>query len=356
MTSPIYCFYHANCFDGTAAAAAVKTSKYVAGREAYYVAVDYRQPVPDFPEGATVIVVDFYFQLEQSIVIIKKASEVIFLDHHETYRPINDALNAMSLEGAFCETKRLTFEYDETRSGALMTWEHFHRGKPVPQLIKHVSDRDLWKFELEGTEAFSEALGLTSFTVDAYVDLLSRDSLDDFYAVGQKLLEKRDREIDYILDLSKTHSGGYRMIALGGEYVPLINCPRHLTSALLAKLCKEYRFAVSYYEDAYNRVYSIRSPRGGPVDVSKIATSKEGGGGHRNAAGWKERLCDPDVAVRYLEQYIDQHDAIAQGGNLDLRAEEITNLKMWVNKLRNFATTCRKAIQDPSYDPKKDWW
>ena len=45
-------------------------------------------------------------------------------------------------------------------------------------------------------------------------------------------------------------------------------------------------FAACYLDTADSRVFSLRSRREGGVDVAKIAESY-GGGGHRNAAGFR---------------------------------------------------------------------
>ena len=45
-------------------------------------------------------------------------------------------------------------------------------------------------------------------------------------------------------------------------------------------------FAACYLDTADSRVFSLRSRREGGVDVAKIAES-DGGGGHRNAAGFR---------------------------------------------------------------------
>ena len=63
-----------------------------------------------------------------------RAGSTRVLDHHATA--------AEDLAGL----PFVTIDLD--RSGAVLAWEHFHPGRPVPLLLRYVQDRDLWRWAL----------------------------------------------------------------------------------------------------------------------------------------------------------------------------------------------------------------
>ena len=49
--------------------------------------------------------------------------------------------------------------FDTTRSGAVLAWQHFHPGAPVPEILLYVEDRDLWLWQLAHSREINAALG-----------------------------------------------------------------------------------------------------------------------------------------------------------------------------------------------------
>ena len=72
---------------------------------------------------------------------------------------------------------------------------------------------------------------------------------------------------------------------ISGHLVPIANLPYIYTSEAGHIMSKGRPFAACYYDTPDGRVYSLRSSDEGE-DVSAIA-EVYGGGGHRNAAGFK---------------------------------------------------------------------
>jgi oligoribonuclease NrnB/cAMP/cGMP phosphodiesterase (DHH superfamily) len=81
-----------------------------------------------------------------------------------------------------------------------------------------------------------------------------------------------------------------RRMNIGGYNVPIANLPYTLTSDAGHLLAKGEPFAGCYWDTPQGRVFSLRSTDEG-LDVSAIS-KRYGGGGHRNAAGFRVSYAD----------------------------------------------------------------
>ena len=273
MNRPI-CFYHKDCYDGIAAACAV-LHRYP---DAECIPIAHNNlAIPDI-EGRHVIVVDFSFPLEMMREIILKAQSFIVLDHHESFAPTADTLLVEQVRGDFGD-KNVHIVYDITRSGAMLAWQYFHTG-PVPELIDHINDRDLWLFDLPKTREIMAAVGTRPYTLEPWMKLLTgpRNPISLLIAEGNILVVKIDQDVDNILRTTM------RYVDMDGQRVPLTNCPYFLASDVLSKVCETEPFAISYFDTPTHRTFSIRSAKTGP-NVSVMAT-RHGGGGHYHASGF----------------------------------------------------------------------
>lgn len=259
----IYVLYHANCYDGFGAAYAAW--KYF-GDTAKYIPVSYGQPVPQMPDVSEIYIVDFSYPKDVIESLAKKHTLTI-LDHHKTAQ---EALEPLIKPDGF--NPRVVF--DMNRSGAKITWEYLHR-TPPPLLIEHISDRDLWTFKLDGTKAIHKAL--VSLPMDFEVwDKLDVEKLKVDGAAMERLHDQLVKNIC-------SHS----WIGQVDEYkVPMVN-----TSMAWSEVGHELLeqnptvpFVASFTVMKNSIMWSLRSKD--DFDVSAVA-KKFGGGGHKNAAGFK---------------------------------------------------------------------
>jgi hypothetical protein len=136
------CIYHGNCADGFTAAWAVRKKH----PETEFHPGIYGQEPPACT-GRDVIMVDFSYKRPVLLEIAKQAKTVLILDHHK------------SAEADLVDLpENVTIHFDMDRSGAMMAWEYFHPDTKPSFLIKHVQDRDLWRFSMEQTRAFQANL------------------------------------------------------------------------------------------------------------------------------------------------------------------------------------------------------
>jgi len=256
--------YHKNCLDGLGAAYAVWMFY---GNLAEYIPVTYNEDPPDVT-GADVIIVDFSYKRDVLLAMKEKAHSLLVLDHHKTAKE--------DLEG-------LPFaHFDMEMSGAVMAWKHFHR-TPVPYILELIQDRDLWTFKHPETRHLTAALYAK---YDEGISLIRRVADADSH--GLRVLIDQGIMLNNIFDKEvKQYVEDPLEITLHGYKGLVVNAPGRYASEVGHHLADiSGTFGGIFYLINKNKTwaFSLRSVKGGAVDVSAIAGSF-GGGGHFNAAG-----------------------------------------------------------------------
>lgn len=259
--------YHKNCNDGLAAALAVRKHLWDSGqmKGSKFVTAQYGDKPPwEMIAGADVTIVDFSYPRVDLVNIRNSAKSLVVIDHHQTAQ-----VELADLD--FCI-------FDMTKSGAVLTWEHFHPGKPLPKLMEYVQDRDLWQWKLPFSQEVSAALRSYKPFLNEWERFLDDNSLAGLISEGAAILRYQNGQMDMAL------SQPVEMIEIGGYTVPCLNAT-HMISELGNKLAEGQPFAALYFDTGDGkRVFSLRSVEGG-IDVSEIA-KQYGGGGHPRAAGF----------------------------------------------------------------------
>ena len=269
--------YHANCNDGLGAAL-VAWHQYgdlePDGTPIEYIPVQYGE---DPPEGQMdgsfpTLILDFSYPRAVLVEMARKGP-VLVIDHHKTAM---EDLKDIPSNGS-----RLSAIFDMEKSGAVLTWEFF-RDSPVPWLLRHIQDRDLWRFEFEDTKTITAGLRLYPDFRD-WLPFLQHDALlEELKVEGRAVTRFIDLEAEKIVQTPP------REWPYEDDIVPFYNLQGFMISDTLHKALDKYPdapYAVSYFDLPNKRVFSLRSRKGSPYDVSLIAKS-HGGGGHKNAAGF----------------------------------------------------------------------
>jgi len=265
--------FHKDCADGIAAAWCF-WKQY---KDSYdYLPGVYNEPPPDV-FNRDVYMVDFSYKHEIMSMICQYANNVTLLDHHKS--ALEDLWDLAALPNF-----DMTHATD-TMSGAMIAWEFVkakegHKRK-LPELIKHIQDRDMWKFELPHTREIMAAVFSYEKSFEDYDKLmkLSKTGIKDLIKEGIVLERK------YRLDLAGLIKQCQRVIEFEGYTVPIANLNGLYASDAGNIMSENNPFSITYYDTARSRVFSLRSKPTG-VDVSIIA-SKFKGGGHKHAAGFK---------------------------------------------------------------------
>jgi len=270
------CIYHANCMDGFAAAWIAMEADQLQGGTHEYVPHQYGQPFdPSVCEGRLVYLLDYSFKLPVMQEIQRRSSALIVIDHHKTAEAEIKPL--IPREG------KDYFKFDMERSGAGLAWDYFFGGQ-VPELIRHIEDRDLWRFAMPNTEAVMDCVASCPYTFEAYSDMSRafasptgrQRMIDEGLAIGR-----------YKAQQVATSVSQAREVELDGHKVLAVNMSvANLLSQIAGELSKGRPLGLVYFQAKEGHwVYSLRSQEDG-IDVSELAKA-HGGGGHKHAAGFQ---------------------------------------------------------------------
>lgn len=264
MLKPL-CIYHGNCADGFTSAWVLKSIF----KDATFHAGFYNEPPPDVTDQV-VYIVDFSYSRKIMEEIIEKALHVIHIDHHDT------AIKAMQ----DYDSPKLMKVYspENTESGAMLCWKFFYPRVPVPDIIKHVDDRDRWKFQLPGTREIAANMFSYEYTFENW-DMLMTQRLEQQIQEGTAIERRMAKDVKELLNVV------VRRMNIGGYNVPVANVTYQYGSDICMLLCKGEPFAAYYYDKPTHREFGLRSDTGG-IHVGEIATNF-GGGGHEHASGFR---------------------------------------------------------------------
>ena len=290
------CIYHGNCADGFGAAWVVRKAL---GSDVEFVAGIYGQEPPDVA-GKDVVIVDFSYKYDILAALARKANSVIVLDHHKS--AAEDLARFESFHAGVEEDTRrddgatllgwktahvmansqngptIACCFDMNRSGAMLAWDHYFPNQEPPQLLRHIEDRDLWLFKLEGTREIQANLFSYPYDFEVWDQLMAADVLT-LVSDGAAIERKHHKDVAELVGVTK------RRLSIGGFDVPVASLPYTLTSDAGHLMAQGEPFAACYWDTPTGRVFSLRSTDEG-IDVSEIA-SQYGGGGHRNASGFR---------------------------------------------------------------------
>jgi len=263
--------YHAGCDDGFGAAYAIWLKH---GYQAEYIPVQHGQPFPEVSPGETVYVVDFSYSRD----ILKRVADrckVVVLDHHKT---------------AMEDLADLPFaHFDMNKSGAVLAWEYFHPNEPIPLLLTYVQDYDLWTKELAYTNENKAWRGSFPRTFCSWQEMALAISRDDKWKTeGEAILRSEKLHIQHRVSQAFE-------VTIDTHVVLAVNETQYF-SEVAGELAKDTRYpfgACFFIRGDGLKIWSLRSDRNlGDFDVSAVAKLR-GGGGHRNAAGFKESAEHP---------------------------------------------------------------
>jgi uncharacterized protein len=296
--APDIVIYHDKCMDGFTAAWAIWKRW---GDAPEYIARNYGMLPPDGLAGKHVLIVDFSFPHD---ILTKMAGEggaasVVILDHHKTAQadlepfarfkdkpwrftpPVVASMTRDLVRNGYPAIHAL---FDMDRSGAGMAWDFANYDNALapsrPMLVDMVEDRDLWRFDLgDGSKFLHLALTSGEITFERW-DSADQD-IDAFVERGQAITAYRDMLVAEIAERAVP-------LLIADEHGIGVDCPYSLASDVCHHLLQELPdvgFAAAIVRGEQTITYSLRS-QDARADVSAMA-KKFGGGGHRNAAGFK---------------------------------------------------------------------
>ena len=169
--------------------------------------------------------------------------------------------------------------FDLEHSGAVIAWNYFHPGQPLPELLAYVQDRDLWQWQLPNSRSINHALQVADLDFDHWSSL----KIPDLLSLGRPLYRANQRLLEKITTSSRTSD-------ILGTPVPSVDSDQFVSDVgeRMLELNPHAPYVAVYHHDTdvsgkpITR-FSLRS--GGRTDVSLIA-KQLGGGGHAQASGF----------------------------------------------------------------------
>lgn len=305
--------YHKDCADGFGAAFAAWLAL---GDEAEYEPHQHGELfdwnaacAPIDVEGRIVYILDFSFPKTVMDWMLKKASKVVWLDHHKTafelYGLAQNTDPTDCIDNLDCGVSENHYVcLNNLKSGAMLAWEYFHPGKEVPMLIKHIDDYDRWQFKLEGTKEFNKALwSYAPWSFKQWKNLFPEDAptlrnwkIEDLKKEGAAILRAHEQNVLAVVNGASRECSFDKTLGYEPQFKTehwqdnleglAANCPPHLYSDVGHELAnRSGTYGLAWHLDKDGRCKcSLRS--NGDYDVSAIA-KVFGGGGHKNAAGFE---------------------------------------------------------------------
>jgi len=270
---PFVVITHANCWDGTGAATAVieyclknNISSPTLLRQ------QYGQEVPNI-ENSNVLLLDFSFPKDVLLDLNSKNNDMFIIDHHESARKDLSGID-------FCH-------FDMSHSAAYLAWDLLLGY--VPDGIRYIEDRDIWKWELHNSKAFSA--GLQLHDVNCVLTLHIRLKHDDMLVnmcikSGELILQYQEMQVDKTK--AKLDDGDIKLVKFFGYTVPLFN-NSNLISEIGNMLCQDHPFSIQYFFTKDKIVFSFRA--NGLVNLTNLKIPR----GHPNAAGNSFKLDSIDL-------------------------------------------------------------
>jgi len=262
------CIFHKNCLDGRAAAAVVKRKE---GKcEFRPMAYGTGTPIPS-GVGRRVYVVDFALPADDMRQLQREASELIWLDHHETSIAIQAELGFGTIDRAEC--------------GATITWRHCFPDSPLPQVLAYVRDKDLWRWELPDSKAITAGLE-DRFSDTDFASLLDAD-LEQMRKRGEPLVNARRKQVKRSAARGVAVNDPYGLRGIRALVVNDLNNVSDLGDHICMPTERGglgFDLAICFTMRRDGKwIHSLRSA--GRVDCAAVAEHR-GGGGHPNAASY----------------------------------------------------------------------
>lgn len=244
---------------------------------------------PDNLVGRNVLILDYCFKKDVTEKLLNKVNKLLILDHHKT--------SQMELNGIDDKYKVL----DMNRSGAMLTWDYFFKGKEPLLLIKYIQDRDIWTNKLPSTNDFAHWFHTLPFEFEEYYKYINDDTLLSMIQTKGKVYGEH---VDYQIKQAMNYAVPKFCKILNKFYIIVYVNSTVGKSDIGNKLFELYPYA------DFTAIYSINdsdnttsfSLRSIDVDVSMIARGLSGGG-HPKASGIKINYLVNTLGISYGNIY-----------------------------------------------------
>jgi hypothetical protein len=264
--------YHRNCADGFGAAMAAWL---VVGNRAKYLPATHGDHPPDV-SGKHVVICDFAYSRRVTHGMLRRAASLVVLDHHDTARDdLHGVPNCL---------------IDSSKSGAVLAFQFFHGTRtPVPRLLLHVEDRDIWAWKLQHTRELMLFIDQQPKTFEAWLPYCDPKDPEGVECMIAAAIEQGKPLLAYINHQVRRQTDCAALRTIGNQSVMVVNTNQWISetgNAVAEKYRHKADMALVWYYDHAKCVCkcSLRSVKD-DVHVGRFAKTF-GGGGHAQSAGF----------------------------------------------------------------------
>ena len=289
--------YHKDCNDGFASAWLMAKLLEEKGEDYTLYAMHYGDNVPNI-ENSYIWILDFSLPYSILLTLSSKNNNIMLMDHHASaFKLLSDSyadVDEIPKDAYYINDNKennISILLQNNRSGCGMAMDfcmhekaNIAQNKRVVAVIEAIEDRDLWRFKLPDTEIYSALISSIDKTVECWDRVLLKMNDDEF----AKIFERAKIINEYENTTAAAAAKKVKIIDFQEMKVPVTNCTS-LISLTNDKMNKYTGISMTYFimSDSNLAIISLRSR--GDINVATIA-EKFGGGGHKNAAGFKLSL------------------------------------------------------------------
>ena len=240
--------------------------------------------------------VDFFVpKIYEVVKEFPNIQKVVVIDHHKTAKEVLE-------KGIPPEVKdKFEIHLDMDYSGATLTWKVLNGF--IPEVMKYIEDRDIWKWEIPDSIYVLTALDARVFNVlkpneivEKLLELVENFPKEELAKEGQSMIEFKESVVQRLVNNSVHY-----IVLPSGHKLPAVNSSV-FQSDIGNRLAEKFPegvacvYSISPKEDGVYVNCSLRSVVGKAREIAQA----NGGGGHDNAAGCRVFL--KEVEFLPLEQ------------------------------------------------------
>lgn len=258
--------YHGSCPDGFGAAYAA-WKKF--GDSAEYIALHRGDELPQGLEGDHLYFVDFTYEQEDMDHFVSIAKSVTVLDHHIGMKEVVERMPE--------------HVFDNDKSGASITWSYFHPDTPLPTLLAHIEDDDIYRYALPDTRAVLSYINVHPFTFESWDELAGTIENTE---TREAFLVKARAYAEYFELLAESAAHKANLVEFEGYRCMFANAHPSVTmKSLVGNMLAKSTPPIALIVSAHPKGYGVSIRGDGSVNVAQIA-QKYGGNGHHDSAGF----------------------------------------------------------------------
>lgn len=258
--------YHGNCPDGFGAAYAA-WKKY--GDTAEYIPLHRGEELPQGLDGDHLYFVDFTYEQKDMDYFVSIAQSVTVLDHHIGMKEVVESMP--------------THVFDNDKSGASIAWSFFHPDSPLPTLLAHIEDDDIYRYTLPDTRAVLSYISVHPFTFESWDELAhTLEQLE----TREGFLQKARAYAEYFELLAESAADKAHLIEFEGYRCMFANAhPSKPMKSYVGNILARRTPPIALVVSAHPKGFGVSIRGDGSVNVAQIA-EKYGGNGHHDSAGF----------------------------------------------------------------------